>query len=193
MKTGRSKYLTKRVTTDKTRRDRLTSKQTKYVRLLREIFEIIEIDFENVRRYPSATERTAQLERILGDVIRGDVITNFTLIDELLTNGLARKIVGDHITGRRSKRLQIVKTALIESRLSLSRKLAVFRSLVRVPDDVVGAISRLNKLRNHMAHEFHLDVRSKKLTDAGKNILSVEGLRLFESEQMRVFMYLLLR
>src|SRR5262245_55115872 len=126
MKARRSKYLTKRVNTRKTRRDRLTPKQTKYVRLLREIFEIIQIDFENIRRYPSGIERTAQLERILGDVIRGDVITNFTLIDDLLTNKLARKIVGDRITGRRSKRFRIVKTALIESRLSLSRKLAIF-------------------------------------------------------------------
>jgi hypothetical protein len=180
------------VTKRKRGQDRLTKKQTKYVRLLREVFELLGLDFENIRDYPSAEERSVHLKRVLVHLVRGEVITQFTLIDDLLTHQLAFKILANRVTNPwQSKRFRTVKAALAESRLPLSRKLDVFRSLAKVPDDVVTIISRLNKLRNHMAHQFFLDDLPKKLNYAGKNILSVEGLRLFKSDQERAFDYLI--
>ena len=180
------------MTKRETSRDRLTKKQSKYVHLLREIFEMLGLDFENIRDYPTAGERTAQLERILVHLVLGEVINQFTLIDELLTHKLAGKIFGNRVTNaRRSKRFRTIKAALVESRLPLSRKLDLLRSLAKVPDDVVTGILRLNGLRNYMAHQFFLQDRPKKLNYAGKNILSVEGLRLFIADQDRVYDYLI--
>ena len=171
-------------------RNKLTNKQRKYVRELREIFAILNLDFESVRDDQTAKERTAHLKRILVHVIRGEVITQFTLIDELLTHELAGKILADRVKHRRpSKRFQTVKAALAESRLSLPRKLALLRSFVRVPDDVVAQISRLTKLRNHMAHHLVLDDSAETLKYSGKNIFSVEGLQLFYREQSRVVLW----
>jgi hypothetical protein len=178
----------------KTHRDRLTRKQTRYLRQLREIFEILAFDFENIRDYPTAEERTVQLERILDHVVRGEIITQFTLIDELLSHELAGKILGDRVKNRRrSKRFQAVKNALVESHLSLRHKLTLLRGFVRVPNDVVTYIGRLNKLRNHLAHQFFLKDAPEKLKYSGRNIFSVEGLALFHREQERVFNYLVLR
>jgi hypothetical protein len=177
-----------------TRSDRLTNKQRRYIRQLQEIFDMLGLDYESIRDYPSAEERTVHLERILVHIIRGEVITQFTLIDELVTHKLARKILADRPKNpRRSKRFQAVKAVLAESRLPLSRKLALLRNLVKVPDDVVASILRVNKIRNHIAHQFFLDDSQRKLKYSGKNILSVEGLRLFQRDQEGIFNYLVLR
>jgi hypothetical protein len=155
---------------------------------------MLRLNFESIREYATAEERTAQLERILHDVVRGEVITQFTLIDELLTHELARKILGRHVTApRRSKRFHAIKNVLAESRLSISCKLDLFRTLTKVPNDVASAISRLSRIRNHMAHQFFIDGSVKRFDYCGKNILSTDGLRLFQRDQHRVFEYLILR
>jgi len=152
------------------------------------------LDYENIRDYPSAMGRTAHFERMLVQTIRGEVITQCTLIDELVTHQLARKILGDRAKNpRRSKRFRAIKAVLAESRLPLSRKLDLLRSLVKVPNHVVASISQVNKLRNHIAHQFFLDASQNKLKYSGKNILSVEGLRLFQRDQEEIFNYLVLR
>jgi hypothetical protein len=111
-----------------------------------------------------------------------------------VTHELAHKVLGDRTKNpRRSKRFQAVKAVLAESRIPLSRKLALFRSLAKIPDDIVASVSRLNTLRNHMAHQFFLNDPPRKLKYSGKNILSVEGMRLFQRDQERVFNYLVLR
>jgi hypothetical protein len=177
----------------KQRGDRLTKKQTKYLRDLRKIIAMLGLDFENIREYPSAVERTAQLERILVHLILGEIMNHFTLVDELVTHNLARMIVGARAKNpRRSKRFQAIK-GILEDRIPLHRKFALLRTLTRIPNDVVSAISRLNKLRNYMAHQFFLGASMEKLRYSGQNILSVEGLRLFEHDQERVFEYLTLR
>jgi len=157
----------------KTHRDRLTRKQINYVRQLREIFAILGLDFENIRDYPTAEERTVQLERILDHVVRGEIIRQFTLIDELLTHELAGKILANRVQNRRrSKRFQAVKNALVKSQLSLRRKLTLLRGFVKVPNDVVTSIVRLNKLRNNMAHQFFLENSPETLKYSGRNIFS---------------------
>ena len=146
-------YLQQVRVTKRKKPDRLTRKQSKYVRLLREVLETLGLDFENIRGYPSVTERTAQLERILVHLVVGEVVGQFTLIDELLTHALARKILATRVTNpRRSKRFRTIKAALVESRLPLSRKLDVFRSLTKVSDTITTA-RRLTRPKNAVIPE----------------------------------------
>ena len=176
----------------KTKPDRLTLKQLRYVRELGEIFAVLDLDFEGIRDYPEAEERTAHLERILSHVVRGEVITQFTLLDELLTHKLARRMLGSrHTNIRRSKRFQALKKALVDSRLPVSRKLEMLRQFTRVPLTVTAHIVETARIRNVFAHSFFLDVPPTKLAYKGKNILSADGVKRLQADYRRTLDFLI--
>jgi hypothetical protein len=164
-------------------RDKLTKKQSEYVRELRRVFAILDLDFENIRDYPEAEERIAHLQRMLHHVIRGEVIIQFTLIDALLTHKLAGRILSKKkLNLSRNKRFKALKKSVAQSRLPILRKLELLRQFTRISSAVNSYIRETTRIRNIFAHDFFLDVIPAKLRYKNKNVFSAAGVELLRAD-----------
>jgi len=173
----------------KTADSKLTRKQLKYVRELREIFAIFDLDFESVEHYPEKEERTAHLERILDHIVRGEIISTFTIMDDLLTRDLARAILEPRVKKiTTSNRVTCLFEELTQARLSMIQKLRMLRLIKRVPKHIGDRIIDFNKLRNLAAHRFLLH-GSKPAQYRGRKILTLECIKAFQADRKALFDY----
>jgi hypothetical protein len=66
----------------------LTDYQKRLVRELREIYDLLSLDFYDIKAYPKK-QRTTRLELMRRAAIRQEVVTKYTLIDEYLASELS--------------------------------------------------------------------------------------------------------
>ena len=71
----------------------LTNKQKALTRELDEIFSVLELDYGQIQRYEKES-RTVRLELAKNRAIRAEVIIQYTLIDEHLSNILCNYFFG---------------------------------------------------------------------------------------------------
>jgi hypothetical protein len=170
----------------------LTSKQRALIRELRTIIDELGLDFETIDRYPTSEERTVHLERIRTHLIRGEVITQFTLVDDLLTHELAIEALGGHRQKPWKKdKFERFKEVLVENRASLRQKLGLYGMFRRIPNDIRESILGLNSVRNSFAHNFILDARTKPAKYRGQKILDLSAFKRFLIDQRQVIDFLL--
>ncbi|HXE91800.1 MAG TPA: hypothetical protein VNK82_12660 [Terriglobales bacterium] len=160
--------------------DRLTRKQRTLVRELEEISELLGLDWGNIKSYEKAS-RTPHLERMKDHLIRGEVITQYTLIDEHLGGLICRYFFPrrSFVKLWRTKKFRNFNYYVIEP-LSLMEKLRLVKAIKNVPRGVASAIERVNGLRNGLAHAFFPEnLRGSKPIYKGKDVFTLEGLKLF--------------
>ena len=170
---------------------RLTAKQTRLVREMEKICELVHLDFWNAAKY-DADGRTAGLEMTKRRIVLGEVVHAYTMVDELLSVAMCHFFFGrttSFIKLWRTKKFRIFNRHIIEE-LSLLPKLRLVRAARPVPSGTARDIERLNALRNGLAHAlFPENLGKTKPEWKGKDIWSLEGLSAFVEDVQRIYDY----
>lgn len=171
--------------------DELTLKQPRVLRELEQIASLLRLDYAQIKEY-EPEERTTRLEVMKRHLIIGEVVMQYTLIDEYLSTRLC-----DYFFGRGQNYIKLWKTKkfrnfnyyVLES-LSLMEKLRFVKAITKLPKSVAADIERINSLRNGLAHAFFPEnLRAAKPVYKGKNIFTLEGIRLFVDDMVKLFCY----
>lgn len=172
---------------------RLTKKQKALLKDLREIAQIIGQDYYNILSYETDA-RTATLELMRDQMIRGEIIMSYTVIDEFLNFAIRTYFFGrkrSFKTLEKNKRFQIFNQYIIEE-LYLLPKLRLVKTIRKMPKSIIRNIEALNTLRNSVAHSFFPeDLRKAKPLWKGKNIFSLEGIKVFRDDMDTLSSYFL--
>jgi hypothetical protein len=170
----------------------LTRKQKALIKELNEMMELFGLDYQNIHRYDKEL-RTATLELIKNQMVRGEIIMRYVFVDELLNDIISNYFFGDKksfISLWKTKRFQNFNYFVLEE-LSLLKKRALAKSITKIPKDIIGDIERLNSVRNALAHAFFPENLNKsKPVYKGKDIFSLDGIKLFEQDIEKVISFL---
>jgi hypothetical protein len=134
--------------------DALTHKQRQLIDELREISSIVRVDYWNIRDREKEA-RTPVLEVMKRELIRGEVVGQYTLIDDLLSTELCRYFLpGKNLFKQwKTKKFRRFNYYVIE-RLYMTQKLAFLKDVYHIPKPVASQIEEINALRNALAHAF---------------------------------------
>jgi hypothetical protein len=167
---------------------KLTALQRKIMAELEEIAELARLDYSNILDY-DPEERTARLRLMKNQIVRSQIIADYTFVDELLGSAICHYFFGKKrgfIKLWKTKKFRNFNYYILEV-LSLSEKLRLVKSITKVPKGVAADIEALNALRNGLAHAFFPEnLRSAKPVYKGKDIFSSEGLRRFIEDMSEV-------
>jgi hypothetical protein len=167
----------------------LTKKQRELVKELDSIAQLLDIDYHNTSG-STGSDRTIHLQVIRDQMIRGQIIMYYTLVDEVLSDRICRFFFPrkyDSIRLWKTKRFQLFNYHVIEE-LSLLKKLAFVKSIMKVPGNISEEIQRLNSLRNGIAHSFYpQNLRKSKPLWKGQDIFTFEGIRSMVEDMEKVF------
>jgi hypothetical protein len=184
--------------------DRLTKKQRELLDELHKIASIVRIDYWNIREQEKES-RTTVLEVTKRELIRGEVIGQYTLIDDLLSTEVCRYFLPGKslIKQWKTKRFRRFNYFVIE-RLYMVQKLAFLKDVYHVPKDIASRIEELNAVRNALAHAFFPEnLRAYQVKGRpgprkpvivqyrGHDLFSVAGITAFVEECSKVTDFLL--
>src|SRR5207245_2326186 len=163
------------------RRPRLTSHQRRLLGELEEIAALTRLDYKDIQEY-DPEERTARLKFMKNQLIRSQVIIDYTFVDEMLGTAICHYFFGKKkgfIKLWKTKKFRNFNHYVLEV-LSLTEKLRLVKAISKVPKGVAANIETLNALRNGLAHAFFPEnLRSSKPIYKGKDIFTVAGLGTF--------------
>jgi hypothetical protein len=169
----------------------LTPKQRKLRSEIEAIASSISIDHWNIEQYDPEM-RTMFLDLAKDQLVRGNVIIKYTLLDELLTDIICNyyfrrpKKTTSYRKLWRTKRFQVFVHYLMDETFLL-KKLTVVQALHKVPRDVSTAIARINDVRNALAHSFFPENRRRykammKVMYNGLALFTPDGIEEFEND-----------
>lgn len=167
----------------------LTFKQKKLIAELDEICGLINLDYQKIAEYEPET-RTTYLELAKNQLIRGQIVIWYTLVDELLSCEICNYFFGrrrSHIDLWKTKRFKIFNQFVIEQ-LPLLQKLS-FVSVIwnHFPKGHAKSIRELNAVRNSVAHAFFPEnLQRYRPRYKGKNVFSLEGIKLLQDDMYNV-------
>lgn len=167
---------------------KLNSHQRRLVREMGDIAALARLDYTEIATY-DPEERTPRLKMMKNQMIRSQVIMDYTFVDEML--GVA---ICHYFFGRKRSFFKLWKTKKFRTFnhyvlevLSLSEKLRLVKAVTKVPKAVAANIEALNVLRNGLAHAFFPEnLRSAKPVYKGKDIFKIEGLTTFVEDMRKV-------
>lgn len=163
------------------KKDVLTKKQKLLVKELDNIFLLLRLDYQNIKRYENEW-RTPALNYIKNKVIRGAVIMEYVLIDEFLNDCICKYFFPKEkgfIHLWKTKKFQYFNYYILEE-IYLMQKLRFVNAILKIPKSIRQNIGRINILRNGLAHSFFPEnLKKSKPEYKGKNIFTFEGLKLF--------------
>lgn len=184
--------------------NRLTQRQRKLIGELEKIASIVRVDYWNIQDRERGA-RTPVLEVMKRELIRGEVIGQYTLIDDLLSTEVCLYFLPgkDLIKQWKTKKFRRFNYYVIE-RLYMTQKLAFLKDVYDVPKEIAGKIEEINALRNALAHAFfpeNLRVYQMKgrpgprkpviVRYKGQDLFSIEGVTAFVEECSKVTDFLL--
>ena len=169
----------------------LTKKQKRLINEIEQICQALRLDFGNAGNY-GADERTTQLELIKRQIVLGEVVRAYTLVDENLNVAMCHFFFGKQrsfIRLWRTKRFRVFNHHIIEE-LPLLPKLRLVKALRSVDSRITQDIERLNALRNGLAHAFFPEnLRKTKPEWKGKDIFSLDGIQAFTEDIRKIYEY----
>jgi hypothetical protein len=186
--------------------DLLTAKQRRIKKELEEIAKIVRVDYWNILQRERAA-RTPVLEVMKRELIRGEVVGQYTLIDDLLSTELCKYFLpGKSLIAQwKTRRFKRFNYYVIE-RLYMTQKLAFLKDVYAVPKPIASKIEEINALRNAMAHAFfpeNLRVYQMKgrlaprkpitVRYKGQDLFTVEGAQHFVDDCSEVVDFLLVK
>lgn len=132
----------------------LTRKQRQLQNELHALAETIGMDYWNIQDREREA-RTPLLEVMKREMIRGAILSEYTVIDDTLGSKLCEYFFPHQSMIRlwKTKRFLRFNYYILE-RLSLVHKLAFVKDVYRVPKQIAATIEAINALRNSMAHAF---------------------------------------
>jgi hypothetical protein len=166
----------------------LTTYQRRQLRELREIYDLLSLDFYDIKAYPK-TQRTIRLELMKRAAVRAEVVTTYTHIDEYLASELCVHFFGterDFPALWKTKKFKLFNYHFLEE-LSLLPKFRYLKALRRIPRKIGKDVDRLNALRNGVAHAFFPEnLKRSRAVWGDKSIFSLEGLKAFHADMLTV-------
>jgi len=169
----------------------LTKHQRRLVRELQQIYDLLSLDFYDIKAYPKV-HRTTRLELMRRAAVRAEVVTSYTLVDEYLSCELCIHFFGKERSFPelwKTKRFRLFNHHFLEE-ISLLPKLRYVKALRHIPRAIAADIERLNTVRNGVAHAFFPEnlKKSRPLWD-GKSIFTLDGLEAFLADMQNVILY----
>jgi hypothetical protein len=132
----------------------LTKRQRALVLELAAIMRRLNYDYRDVTDLDSEV-RTAVLQSLIREIVRGQVVHQYTLVDEYLGLKVCEYLFhGSPIRLWRTKSFERFNYFILE-KMSLLEKLAFVRDVYNVPKSIVEKIESLNAIRNAVAHAFY--------------------------------------
>jgi hypothetical protein len=136
---------------------RLTRTQKSLVNELDEIMYTAGIDYWNIGdRDPEYDQvRTVVLQAIRRDIVRGIVISQYTLLDEQLGSKVSRYMFDNKKFMKlwRTRKFERFNYFVLE-KMSLMEKLAFAKDVYSIPKGITSNIESINAMRNALAHAF---------------------------------------
>jgi hypothetical protein len=170
------------------RSNALTSSQKKLLKELKEIAGMARLDYVDILDY-DPEERTPRLRLMKNQIVRSQIIADYTFVDEMLGSAICNYFFGkkrSFIKLWKTKKFKTFNYYILEV-LSLPEKLRLVKAITKVPKTVAANIEALNALRNGLAHAFFPEnLRSSKPIYKGKNIFSRDGLERFIEDMSQV-------
>lgn len=159
----------------------LTTKQKKLVKELEQLYELLSLDFYNIKSYPKQ-RRTVLLELMQRAAARQEVVSAYTHVDEYLASELCVHFFGtERNFGQlwKTKKFRLFNAHFIEE-LSLMPKFRYVKALKAIPKAIGADIERLNALRNAVAHSFFPEnVKKSQAKWKGQSIFTQAGIERF--------------
>jgi len=170
----------------------LTTQQKNLIKEIDELMKLFNLDYNNAQFYKSET-RTIKLRMIKDQIIRSEIIMRYLTIDEFLNDIIVNYFFGTkktYIYLWKTKKFQIFNYWILES-LGFFQKVNLVNSIKKIPSDISNNMDRCNKLRNGIVHNlFSENSRSlNKSKYRGKDIFSIDGMKLFEQDMKRTNSY----
>jgi hypothetical protein len=169
--------------------EKLTKKQQELGREIEEIVSLLDIDYQNITRI-QRSERAIHLKVIKNQIIRGQIIMYYTLVDDILSDQIRHYYFGeksDFAKLWKTKRFQLFNHHVIEE-LSLMKKLSFVKAIMAVPKGIIKEIERLNALRNGIVHAFLPEnLKRYKALWKGRNIFTFDGIKSMVEDMEKVF------
>jgi len=169
----------------------LTSKQRRLIKELDEIASLLHLNYREIQEYERES-RTTRLELVKRHFIRGEVVLQYTFIDEYLNNGLCRYFFGanaDYTKLWKTQKFRNFNYYVVEG-LSLMEKLRFVKAIRKPPKTVSADVERLNNMCNGIAHAFFPEnLRSAKPTWKGKNMFTVDGVEAFIADMDKLHFF----
>jgi hypothetical protein len=164
---------------------KLSPKQRRLITEIEDIAASVQMDYWNILEYDEDA-RGYVLEAMKQQLIRGELIMKYTLIDEFLSVIICHfyfKKPKEPFTFTRlwrTKKFQIFAHYFLDETYLL-KKMALVNAIKEIPSPVKSAIARINDVRNAVAHSFFPENRRqykahKKVMYRDANIFSKEGI-----------------
>jgi hypothetical protein len=137
-------------------------------------------------------------EVIIRQVVTGTVVTDYTLIDEILAEIIVRYFFGSkklHVGPQwRLKKYRIFVHHMLDETYLL-KKMSIVNAIGRMPAEIRSSIHRVNTLRNAVAHAFFPENRKeyrkvRKLLYLKKNVFSSRGFKVYHEDSSKLIDYL---
>lgn len=175
-----------------------SSLTTYQARKLREYERILEAAALNPERVYELADDDPEavipvLKSMTDQVVRSEVIFQYTMIDLELDTVLIRHFFGTGKNLKALKRTKRYKTlSLILQNTYLMQKLNIVKSFKEVPKSITKKIAAINELRNGLAHTFLVeDLKPSKRTYKGRNIFTRAGIEAFREDTQEIRYYFL--
>jgi len=167
---------------------RLTSKQRRLVDEVKRLLAGQMLDPDVIVAEADPAARTTYLELAKLQIVRGAVILNYVLMDELLS-----AIICWHHFGRKrsfqklwkTKRFRLFNYFILE-RLYLLQKLDLIKSVHDMPKWVSSDLAALNELRNGIAHSFFPENRRRGPEWKGRTVFAEDGWERFLADMQKL-------
>jgi hypothetical protein len=169
----------------------LTPRQRRLKKEIEEICEAIGMDHWNIADY-EAEARTSKLGVIKIQIVRGEVITKYILVDEFLTVIISHYYFKKPKRGSsfknlwRTKKFQVFNHYVMDD-VYLLQKMRIVHAIEKIPPEIRNGIERINAVRNAIAHSFFPENRRqyaahKKVIYRGKDLFTKSGIGKFQQD-----------
>jgi hypothetical protein len=176
-------------------RDNLTKLQKRLLAEVTNVAELARLNYENILDYDEE-ERTARLRLMKNQIVRSQVIVDYTFIDEMLGAAICHYFFGKKrgfIKLWKTNKFKNFNHYILEV-LSITEKLRLVKAIHKVPKSIAADIEAINALRNGLAHAFFPEnLRSSKPAYKGKDIFTGVGLERFIEDVSKISDFFLRR
>jgi hypothetical protein len=182
----------------------LTRTQKRLVAELDEITAAAGLDYWNIADgHVDIAYRTTVLQVIVREIVRGEIISQYTLVDERLGSRICSYMFDNRkfMALWKTKKFERFNYYILE-RMSLMQKLALVKDVYNVPKSISSDIEAINSIRNAVAHAFFPEnlrehrkkhrSNTRKLSGPhykGTDIFSYVGLRRFLDDTGKVVQF----
>jgi hypothetical protein len=174
----------------------LTKAQKRLYAEADKIAKLTMVDFWNIGRQPGKSRR-AFLQVAIHQMVVAEVVTRYTLLDEILS-----QLICVYYFGRRKKSWKLWKRQnyrvfvhFILDEMYLLKKMAFVHEVEPLPKGVRSILHKVNSLRNVVAHSFFPENRKEyrdigKVLYDGRDIRTSDGMAKFIQDSGDAFDYL---